>query len=276
MIITNNNITEASIAPSFDADAQAFFTAAGIDDSIQQFAVDSFVKQLKVHDIWDDLVAVYPFVGGNAISHKYNLKDPQNTDAAFRLTFVGGPTHSVNGVQFRDGGVYANSHINPDDTFGNKGPFSFGYYSQTPASIGGGNQGSTDDAYGESLQMICGDFGGTDLIVWDSWGEDARIISTSIEVSNLKGLLWFDYGTFNSTKQRVYNNDTILISGNNTPSRTTGVTEPLIIGGFSNNGSITSHNYNLQFAFYGKTLGPKASDFNLIVQTLMSNLNRSV
>ena len=42
--------------------------------------------------------ALYPFVGGTATSHKFNLKDPRDLDAAFRLQFNGGWTHNSNGV----------------------------------------------------------------------------------------------------------------------------------------------------------------------------------
>ena len=68
-----------------DADAQAFITAAGITDSTQQSAIDTLVKQLKGYGIWSKMKAVYPFVGGTATTHKYNLKDPRDLNAAFRL-----------------------------------------------------------------------------------------------------------------------------------------------------------------------------------------------
>jgi hypothetical protein len=47
--------------------------------------------------------ALYPFVGGTAAKHKFNFMDARDLDAAFRLVFSGGVTHSTNGVQF--GGV---------------------------------------------------------------------------------------------------------------------------------------------------------------------------
>jgi hypothetical protein len=53
--------------------------------------------------------AIYPFVGGTASTHKWNLKDPRDLDAAFRLVFNGGWTHSSNGAQ----GNGVNSFANP-------------------------------------------------------------------------------------------------------------------------------------------------------------------
>jgi hypothetical protein len=44
------------------------------------------------------MTAIYPFVGGTATSHKYNLKDPRDLDAAYRIAFNGGWTHNSNGI----------------------------------------------------------------------------------------------------------------------------------------------------------------------------------
>ena len=78
-------------APSFDPDAQAFFTAIDNDGgsltSDEKDAVNQLVLDLKAGDAWDTLVAAYPFVGATVTEHKYNLKDPQDTDAAYRITF---------------------------------------------------------------------------------------------------------------------------------------------------------------------------------------------
>lgn len=85
--------------PAFtDADAQAFITAASITNPTQQSAINTLVTDLKGYGIWSKMKAIYPFVGGTASSHKFNLKDPRDLDAAFRLVFSGGITHSVNGV----------------------------------------------------------------------------------------------------------------------------------------------------------------------------------
>jgi hypothetical protein len=81
-----------------DADAAAFTTAASITDATQIFAIDNLVKDLKTNNLWNKLPAIYPVVGGNANSHKYNLKDPRDLDAAYRLVFSGGWTHSSTGM----------------------------------------------------------------------------------------------------------------------------------------------------------------------------------
>jgi hypothetical protein len=85
------------VAP-VDPDAQAFITAAAITDPTQQSAINTLVTDLKGYNIWTKFKAIYPIVGGTAATHKWNLKDPRDLDAAFRLTFATGWTHSANGM----------------------------------------------------------------------------------------------------------------------------------------------------------------------------------
>jgi hypothetical protein len=102
----------STITP-IDADAQAFLTAAAITDPTITSAIDTLVVQLKADGIWTKMKALYPFVGGTASTHKYNLKNPLDTDAAFRLTFSGGWTHSANGVQPNGTNGYADTFLIP-------------------------------------------------------------------------------------------------------------------------------------------------------------------
>lgn len=98
---------------SFDQDAQRFITAAGITNQTQQYAVNNLVVSLKANALWDKMLAIYPFVGGTADTHKYNLKNPQDTDAAFRLTYSGGITHSSTGMLPNGTNGYADTYFTP-------------------------------------------------------------------------------------------------------------------------------------------------------------------
>ena len=77
-----------------DTSANAFLTAAGITDTAQKAAVNTLVKDLKRFNLWSKIKAFYPFVGGTANSHKFNLIDPRDLNEAYRLSFSGGWTHS--------------------------------------------------------------------------------------------------------------------------------------------------------------------------------------
>jgi hypothetical protein len=96
---------------SIDADAQAFLTAAGITDSTISNAIDTLVTNLKGYNIWTKMRALYPFVGGTASTHKWNLKDPRDLNVAFRLQFFGGVVHTSNGVQGNAKNAYANTFL---------------------------------------------------------------------------------------------------------------------------------------------------------------------
>jgi hypothetical protein len=103
-----------NLAVPNDTDAQAFITAAGITDATQQSAVNQLVLDLKSANIWTKMKAIYPILGGTASSHKWNLKDPRDLDAAFRLTFTTGWTHSSNGMLPNGTSAYANTFLTPN------------------------------------------------------------------------------------------------------------------------------------------------------------------
>jgi hypothetical protein len=96
-----------------DPDAQAFITAAGITDPTQQGAINTLVTDLKGYSIWTKFKAIYPIVGGIASSHKFNLKDPRDLDAAFRLQFTNAWTHSSTGMTPNGTSAYADTNLIP-------------------------------------------------------------------------------------------------------------------------------------------------------------------
>lgn len=115
---------------SLDSDAQAFLIASGITDATITSAIDRLVVDFKNYGIWSKMKAIYPMVGGTASNHKWNLKDPRDLDAAFRLTFSGGWTHSANGALPNGTNAYANTFFNPSvNALLNSNGFSF--YSRT-------------------------------------------------------------------------------------------------------------------------------------------------
>jgi hypothetical protein len=113
-----------------DADAQAFVTAADIQDQVEANAVNNLVIGMKADGLWTKMKAVYPFVGGTASAHKFNLKDPRDLDAAFRLVFFGGGTHSVNGYLPNGTNAYADTKFN-SSTNATLNSHSLSYYSRT-------------------------------------------------------------------------------------------------------------------------------------------------
>jgi len=117
-----------------DADAQAFITASGISGT-NATAINQLVIDLKAANIWNKMKAVYPMVGGTATSCKWNLKNPVDSNAAYRLVFSGGGTFSANGYQ--PGGVngYANTFLNPSTQL-TLASTHLSYYSRTATPVG--------------------------------------------------------------------------------------------------------------------------------------------
>jgi len=110
-----------------DPDAQAFITAASITDPTQQSAINQLVVDLKGYSIWTKMKALYPFVGGSATSHSYNLK---NT-AQYQITWFGGATHGSNGVQFNGTNSYGNTGYNQTTVGDSLNSAHLSFYSRT-------------------------------------------------------------------------------------------------------------------------------------------------
>ena len=77
-----------------DTDACAFLASTGITDVTISNAVNDLVMDLKAASIWTKMTALYPFVGGDATKHSYNLKNP----ATFQITWHGTVTQNANGM----------------------------------------------------------------------------------------------------------------------------------------------------------------------------------
>lgn len=115
---------------SFDLDALNFINAANIVNPIQQNAIKKLVYDLKVANIWTKMKAVYPFVGGTATTHKFNLKNPVDSNAAFRLVFNGGWVHSSTGALPNGTNTWADTFLIPSTTL-NLNNQHISFYSRT-------------------------------------------------------------------------------------------------------------------------------------------------
>jgi hypothetical protein len=135
------SINQGIIASQFDYDALLFLNAAGITNSTQRLAINYLSTSLKLNGLWDKLNAIYPFVGGTATTHKFNLKNPLDTDAAFRLSFIGGWTHSTNGATPNGTNAYADTFLVPSVNL-SLNSNSFGIYSRTNNTTGNQIYGS--------------------------------------------------------------------------------------------------------------------------------------
>lgn len=119
----------SSAGCTIDADAQAYIdtlAASGYTaQAYERCAIDRYVRDIKgeanpaytTYNIWSRVVANHLYIGTTAAAHKWNLKDLRDLDAAFRLTYPNGSTHSATGMQLNGVNQYANTHIVPSTAF---------------------------------------------------------------------------------------------------------------------------------------------------------------
>jgi hypothetical protein len=200
---TNSILANSSSGGGVDPDAQAFITAAAITDLTQQEAINQLVIDLKGYGVWSKMKAIYPFVGGTAASHKYNLKDPRDLDVAFRLVFNGGGTHSSNGYLPNGINAFANTFMN-HSTILPLNSFQYGYYSRGTTTAITALMGAYNSA-GQYTQFVTND--NVSSITGDAFAlsPSSRVIGA---VPNFTGLL--HYGRLNSTTLSIYRNGNIL------------------------------------------------------------------
>ncbi|MCB2379789.1 hypothetical protein LGH70_19490 [Hymenobacter sp. BT635] len=155
-------------ATVFDADARAFLQAAGIvyggiyyPDTPYEIggsglwsALNRLVKGLKDSGVWWKLGFWYPLIGGTAFSHKWNLRDPRDTNDAFRQEFVGSPLHAATGIDWNGTTQYALSHLTPAGVSTEETGVAMGYYSREDIIAPGEIDMGSNNTPSQSLLLV--------------------------------------------------------------------------------------------------------------------------
>jgi hypothetical protein len=127
--------SSAPPAPSYDPDAQLFFdaqAAAGVTLSTTEMdATNQLVLDLKTYSIWNELYFMHIYVGNSPTAHKFNLVNPVDSNAAFRLSFIGGWTHSSTGALPNGVNAYADTFFTPSSNINTTDLSCWGYYSRS-------------------------------------------------------------------------------------------------------------------------------------------------
>jgi hypothetical protein len=254
---------------TMDTDAQAFITAAGITDLVQQGAINTLVKTLKDVNLWSKMKAIYPFVGGTAASHKFNLKDPRDVDGAFRLVFNGGWTHSATGALPNGTTGWANTYFNPSSVL-TVDSTHMSIYSNTNDAVLAGSTDPVDmGSYNSATQSI--------TLVNSVLTAITRNLGAVINwtQSTRLGLVVTNKTASNITK--IHKNGVVVASGS---SVGTLPTLPIFIGTLNYLGTPYNIGYtNNRFAF--ATIGDgltdtEAANLYSAVQTFQTTLGRQV
>lgn len=192
-----------------DEDVIAFMTATAIPDNNTLYfegtdqeitgsnlwlAINTLVLNAKENGWWDLLDAAYPFIGGTSSTHKWNLKDPRDLDAAYRLTFTGGFTHSGTGCKGNGTDAWANPYIVGTDLDDNSAHLSF--YSRTSIS--------------NNAEVDIGSISGDSLYLQINFSNEAYFENPSLHAANL-GTTGLFLGTKVSVSEsNLYRNENLL------------------------------------------------------------------
>jgi len=254
-------ITEGQQAIFLDPDAMAFLTAAGITDSTIISAINTLVVSLKNFGIWTKMRAIYPFVGGTALTHKWNLKDPRDLDVAFRLVFSGGWTHSSTGALANGTNAYADTRLKPNTMAQNSAHISS--YSRTNYTSTGALMGVN-----ETGRMYL-TRGGTDTYVGiNSFG------GPETGSTNWRGLLLGS--RIDSTKATLYKNGSFVYNAMETSIAPESL-QNILIAAYYRFGPTLYANVETAFNSIGDGLtSTDASNLYTAVQAFQTTLGRQV
>ena len=174
----------------------------------QEAAINNLVLGLKADGIWTKMRCIYPFVGGTASSHKWNLKDPRDLNAAYRLQFNGGITHSNNGALPNGINGNANTFFNPIILNTNSVHFSAYYRTQNLAGYYEfGVQNFEPDPEGGGTIISCQEFllSGTNFIAYGNGQQQ----NSAVVANNIGNYICT---RINSSSHQLYKNATLLQS----------------------------------------------------------------
>jgi hypothetical protein len=260
-LATHGILARGSAGGGFDPDAQSFITAAAITDPTQQNAINTLVTDLKTYSIWTKLFACYPFVGGTSATHKWNLKDPRDLDAAYRLVFSGGWTHSSTGALPNGTNGYATTKF-ATNLFNSASDFGIGSYTRTNTT-----SGAEIGVFNPDQRYI-----GSNLTNNAYFGIGTGFLTAA----NTDSKAFWQVHRTSSSVVKVFKNASIYLSG--TTGQGTLNTKEIYIGALNDNGA---GNYytgkELAFAFISNGLtDTEATNLRTAVQAFQTTLSRNV
>jgi hypothetical protein len=264
--VSEAGATDIVGTPAVEPDAQAFITAASITDPTQQGAINTLVVDLKGYNIWTKFKAIYPIVGGTAASHKWNLKDPRDLDAAFRLNFTTGWTHSATGMTPNGTSAYANTFLIPSSQLSLNSTHISGYIrtnlvSQAPM-LSSENAGSYDNG----------------LYIWPLQNQGYYSVRINDNTSTFATVTYDIRGLHLATRTasnvKKYRVNTAQIF-NDTTASTALNTSSIYIGASRNNANYFSNQIAFNSIGDGLT-DTEAANFYTAVQAFQTTLSRQV
>lgn len=245
-----------------DADITAFLTTTGIGDENQIFAITYLVTQLKQNGLWNKMHALYPFVGGTALSHSINLKNPSQYKITWSPT---GVTHDLNGITGDAISGYGDTNYIISNAY--KDNFHMTAYIRNNVSLGAkcAIGASIDNSYSQLLPYFTPGFFQGSI--------NQNIVSVTPNSSS-KG--FYQSIRPNSNQIKGYKNNDLLIN-NNISSSSISYTSMLILARKYNSNLGYFSDYNMAFTSLGEAYSDEESPIlTSIVQQFQTYLGRNI
>jgi len=263
--LVSNTVNATTTNSLSDTDAVAYTSASS--NTAYQYIIQDLYKMLKDNSLYAKLQAFYPFLGTTAAQHKWNGKNPIDTDAAFRLTFNGTATHSNLGYTPNGTTGYANSYFNQNavqDVNSNGLTLSVGTNNAAAGSdvIEIGNYAGATSTSGILVKRNSSGHSAVALngtLLVNTSGNDGRGIYIGVKQS--------------SSLTKLFKNRTLIISGN---SGGTLPTFPIFIGALNLTGSAYGFsNQRIQFTAIHEGLSDaEVETLHTIIDTFETALGR--
>ena len=247
---SSNFRTNYTLPSTFDANAAAYFTAAGITDTTEKDAVNQLVLDLKGEgsttnnsNVWSSLDVIHPISPTSLAAATYNIKDPNTHN----ITWFNSPTHSVNGVNFSGSSVYGDTNYNPTLDGGLQDNHVMGLSMfdtlLTELCIPMGSRSSTPNLYNSFVQYS------------GSIYYQLNAPTPSADFTGTLGAANYSIVRSSATSMAFYKNGSLLHSK---VSSSTGIVNlNYFYGGVNLNGSISNpRSFTLEFGYIGLGLTP--------------------
>lgn len=261
---------------SMDPDALAFIYAAGITVPRERKAINDLVIGLKADSLWTKMDAIYPFVGNTAAQQKWNLKDPRDLDAAYRLQFNGTSTHASTGYTPNPESPYTGGYANTFANVANDSNCHISFYSGTSNVSGAKTSIGARDASNNEWSLTICRISNSDVrgVASNSGADD--VINYTNSPANSRG--FYIWTTVTSTTRDMYKNGSALTPSTTASFGTGAPNKPFFIGALNNNDTADDFDRKeCRFASLGNELNATdATNLNTLVTAFETTLGRNV
>jgi hypothetical protein len=281
---STNTPTPSSTPPaSGTTEAQTYLRAVvdnggtGITSTVSAATITMFTS-LFSNNLYGKIKTMYPMLGGTSGSTKFNAINPIDTNAAFRLSFVGtGVTYDYSGITISNtalgGAFYANTNFNPvTNLTGNS--TTVGIYYKNLATVHretywyGSYQGGTP----ERFVTLSTDIAATNTQRSLLFSRTNQLSQTGITYANMSGQ--YTQGN-NGTNTFLRYNGTSIATGTDSTTRPS---NNVYIGTLNLNGvSYRGAQARYQFFYISDSLtSGEAATIETIINTFQTSIGRNL